>query len=94
MSCDCKINEKFEENYFVNFSIKDQLKLILEEHNTSILKKSELCRTEQLSDILSGQYVKNLVREDVLNDKDITLLGILDVAQAFKSSPALTGRFL
>ena len=86
MSCDCKINEKFKENYFVIFSIKDQLKLILEEHNTSILKKSELCRTEQLSDILSGQYVKNLVREDVLSDEDITLLGSLDGAQAFKSS--------
>ena len=41
MSCDCKINEKFKENYFVIFLIKDQLKLILEEHNTSILKKSE-----------------------------------------------------
>ena len=86
MSCDCKINEKFKENYFVIFSIKDQLKLILEEHNTFILKKSELCRTEQLSDILSGQYVKNLVREDVLSNEDITLLGSLDGAQAFKSS--------
>ena len=58
----------------------------MEEQNASILKKSELCRTEQLSDILSGQYVKNLVREDVLSDEDITLLGILDGAQAFKSS--------
>ena len=86
MSCDCKINTKFKENYFVIFSVKDQVKLILEEHNTSILKKSELCRIEQLSDILSGQYVKNLVRADVLSDEDITLLGSLDGAQAFKSS--------
>ena len=58
----------------------------MEEHNTSVLKKSELCRTEQLLDILSGQYVKNLVREYVLSDEDITLLEILDGAQAFKSS--------
>ena len=39
-----------------------------------------------MSNILSGQYVKNLVREDVLSDEDITLLGSLDGTQAFKSS--------
>ena len=83
MSCDCEINENFKENYFVIFSIKNQLKIILEEQNASILKKSELCRTEQLSDILRGQFVKNLVRKDVLSDEDITLLGSLDGAQAF-----------
>ena len=74
------------ENHFVTFPIQEQVRHVVELQSASLLKKSELIQSANYSDILCGDFIKNLFHKGEISDSDLTLLCSIDGAQAFKSA--------
>ena len=76
------------EFFFIVFPLLAQLKDLLENHHVAhrLLLRATICAQEDYIDILSGNNMRSMVNEGVMQNDDFTVLWNMDGAQAFKFS--------
>lgn len=81
----CVINKLKEDgNYFIQLSIKEQIREIMKNHDLVKVMRKE-CRE---NDVVNGKVYKRLRNTGVISDDDITLQWNTDGVSPFKSSKA------